>query len=145
MLFLGDLTSCIKFANFTLWKNLDYGLYYQNAASNEISDILAADNGVSIFQFITGPSATGHAYADKYTTLKNSLIVGTSGGFDCATDRPPSDDNIALSGNSRRHCGNMRVGVTMPTFSSGGNSAPGKPFAGVKKYQAIMGRFHMEG
>lgn len=141
-----DLSPCVKIANFTVWKNLDYGIYYQNSAPNEMSDILAADNGVSIFQFIAGPSATGHAYADQYTTVKNSLVVGTSGAFDCATDKLPSDDNIELSGNSRRHPGNnMRVGVTMPTFSSGGNSAPGKPFAGVKKYQAIMGRFNMEG
>lgn len=139
------MNSCVKFANFTVWKNLDYGLYYQNSAPHEVSDILAADNGVNIFQFIAGPSATGHAYADQYCTVKNSLIVGTSGAFDCAIDKTPKDDNIALSGNSRKHSGSTRVGITMPTFSSGGNSAPGKPFAGVKKYQAIMGRFHMEG
>lgn len=136
---------CIQINNFQVWKNLDYGIYYNNLVSSVIEGIKAADNGVNIFQFIIGPAAVQHQYENKFAEVFDSLIVGTSDAFDCSTDVPNTNDcNIKLSKQSRSHSP-RRLGITMPTFSSGGNKAPEKPFAGIKAYQAIGGRGYLSG
>lgn len=136
---------CIQINNFHVWKNLDYGIYYNNLVSSVIEGIKAADNGVNIFQFIIGPAAVQHQYENKFAEVFDSLIVGTSDAFDCSTDVPNTNDcNIKLSKQSRSHSP-RRLGITMATFSSGGNKAPEKPFAGIKAYQAIGGRGYLSG
>lgn len=137
---------CVQINNFDVWKNLDYGIYYNNFVNSIIKGVNAADNGVNVFQFIIGPVAKRHLYEDKFARVEDSLIVGTSDAFDCSTDIPNINDcNIKLSGQSRAHIGSKRLGITMPTFSSGGNKAPEKPFAGIKAYQAIGGMAAVSG
>ncbi|XP_061164553.1 fibrocystin-L-like [Saccostrea echinata] len=135
---------CVQINNFEVWKNLDYGIYYNNLVNTVIKGIKAADNGVNIFQFIIGPHAVQHLYEDKFAKVEDAIIIGTSDAFDCTTDVPNTNDcNIKLSKQSRAHSGSRRLGVTMPTFSSGGNKATEKPLAGIKAYQAIGGRAYV--
>ena len=137
---------CIQINNFHVWKNLDYGIYYNNFVNTIVKGVKAADNGVSVLQFIIGPAAVGHLYENKFAKVMDSFIVGTSDAFDCSADIPNNNDcNIKLSVQSRAHSRPKRLGITMPTFSSGGNKAPEKPFAGIMAYQAIGGQAFISG
>lgn len=135
------------YSNFTLWKNLDYGVFYIGSASSSVVNLKAADNGVGVFQFIMGPAALAHRYADKYANVKNSLIIGTSDELNCSTglgDR--SDFNIAVSNEKIKfHSSPLRIGITMPTFSSGSNACPNMPCNGIMSYQTIKGIFKLQG
>ncbi|XP_062600839.1 fibrocystin-L-like [Saccostrea cucullata] len=137
---------CVQINNFEVWKSVDYGIYYNNLVNNVIKGVKAADNGVNIFQFIIGPPSVLHVYEDKFAKVEDSLIIGTSDAFDCTNDVSNANDcNIKLSKQSRAHSGSRRLGVTMPTFSSGGNKATEKPLADIKAYQAIGGRAYVSG
>ena len=95
---------------------------------------------------VLGPGSAGHQYADKYVKITNSLIVGKSTGFDCATDvLDMSDDSISLASNSRPSELNRRLGILFGQFSSGGNKCPEKPCLGIMAYNTIMGHTIIEG
>ncbi|XP_062574409.1 fibrocystin-L-like [Saccostrea cucullata] len=140
------LSQCVKYSYFTLWKLLDYGVFYIGKASHSVENLMAADNGVSVFQFIMGPAALGHNYANKYAKVKDSLIIGTSDELNCSTAQgDQTDDNIAISrGKIQSHSSPLRIGVTMPTFSSGSNACPNMPCSGIMTYQAIKGICHLQ-
>lgn len=135
------------YSNFTVWKNFDYGIFYQGSASSSVRNLKAADNGVSVFQFVEGPPSLSHRFQDKYANVMDSLIIGTSDELDCSTatgDR--SDFNFIKSREKiKSHSSPLRVGVTMPTFTSGGNACPNMPCSGIMSYQAIKGIFHLQG
>ncbi|XP_061168814.1 fibrocystin-L-like [Saccostrea echinata] len=140
------LKQCVKYSFFTLWKNLDYGIFYIGPASSSVENLKAADNGVSVFQFVMGPASLGHNYANKYAKVKDSLIIGTSDELNCATALgDKTDDNIAIGQEKMQfHSSPIRVGVTMPTFSSGSNACPNMPCSGIMSYQAIKGICHLQ-
>ena len=145
--FLAYLKQCTMYSNFTVWKNLDYGIFYLGSASSSVENLQAADNGVAVFQFIMGPASLGHRYQDKYANVKNSLIIGTSDELNCATAQgDKSDFNIQNSrGKVQSHSAPRRVGITMPTFTSGSNACPEMPCSNIMSYQTIKGIFHMQG
>ncbi|KAK3107766.1 hypothetical protein FSP39_021797 [Pinctada imbricata] len=136
--------SCLKYSNFTIWKCVDYGVYINHGTSMVVDQMKLADNKNNIYTFVSGPAALSHAYADKTTTITNSLIVGRSSSFDCTADVIDSNDvNIQLSGNSRPCVGGAHMGIVISTFSSGSNNAPVKPFCGIMSYQAIKGQSYI--
>ena len=131
---------CAQYSGFVLWKNHDFGVYYQNSPSARISDNILIDNRQGIFTHINGPSILAHAISNKVVQIEDNLIIGTSPVYDCANDVSPSTDNMALSPSrpSMAPSGGM-IGVAFPNFMSASNSAPKKPFAGIMKYNAIAG------
>lgn len=141
--------SCIIFNGFTSWKNLDFGFYLQSTASLELKNSVIAENGLGVFTFVIGPSATGHSYADKSATIDDNVFIGKTSSFSESDDVMDSNDlNIALSSDGRspgssRVCG--KYGMSATIFSSGGNSVPEKPFNNIMKYQAIMGLTQLNG
>ena len=52
--------SCTMFHGFTLWKNVDFGIYYNNPSSALIRNNVFVENGVGLFPFIFGPLSKLH-------------------------------------------------------------------------------------
>ncbi|KAL3885610.1 hypothetical protein ACJMK2_025660 [Sinanodonta woodiana] len=129
-----DAHSCTRLANFTLWKNHDYGLYYNNYPNTKLTDNVVIENGVNIFSMVVGPSSLEHQYENKFAHVANSLIVGRTSSFSCSNNDLLSSPGIINGG---------MVGLTWTTFTSGSNNAPVYPLAGIMAYQAIGGTMHV--
>ena len=132
-----------------MWKNLDFGIYYQAGASTVIKNNILVENGVGVFPFIVGPASLGHGFDDKYADITNNIFVGKTSSFDESLDViDSSDHNIQFSSTIRSAgsgspCG--KIAFQMATFSSSGNACPGKPCTGIKAYQAIRGVTRVDG
>ncbi|ESO84871.1 hypothetical protein LOTGIDRAFT_131466, partial [Lottia gigantea] len=134
--------SCVQFSNFMVWKNGDFGIYYNSERSVEVKGVVAADNQVGIFTFVVGPSAVGHVFGDKMAAIEDTLVIGHTPSFDCAVDRlDPTDANVELSEQGRSF-GNGTggvVGMSTTTFNQGSNNAPEKKFINIMAYNSING------
>lgn len=102
------LPECSKIANFLIWDNLDYGIFTHPMSSIVLSNIMLIDNQQSLLPHIWRPHALTHEAADKYLILKDSLIVGTSPGYDC------SDNSIT-----------PYARIPYPSFTTNVKRAPG--------------------
>ncbi|KAL3886654.1 hypothetical protein ACJMK2_026634, partial [Sinanodonta woodiana] len=129
-----DVHSCTRLANFTLWKNHDYGLYYNNYPSTKLTDNVVIENGVNIFSMVVGPSSLKHQYENKFAHVANTLIVGRTSSFDCSYNGLLSP-SVEMNGGM--------VGLVWTTFTSSANSAPVHPLASIVDYQAIGGTMHV--
>ncbi|KAK3107032.1 hypothetical protein FSP39_005622 [Pinctada imbricata] len=139
--------TCVRYSNFEVWKNANYGLYVNGKPSMRISGIKSADNGVGVFTFIHSPPAVAHLFENKDSLIHDSFFVGRSDSFDCTTDVVDSKDpNIMISNkNGGQKCDTSRyIGVVMTSFMSSSNNAPEKPLCGILSYQAIAGLSKME-
>ena len=83
------IPGCSMISGYLTWRNLDYGAFIYPKVSVIVDSVVAVDNTVGLFPNIWGPSALTHATANKFFTLRNSLIVGTSSNYDCADDIIP--------------------------------------------------------
>ena len=134
---------CHLYNGFTLWKNLDFGLYYIHTPSLEVRNSIFVENGVGMLPFVMGPSSTGHQMADKYANIINNIWIGKTSSFDNSLDRADtSDHNIQLSVFARgdgswARCG--KIGLQMTVFTNGGNGITSHPFTGIMSYQTIKG------
>lgn len=132
--------SCVKFAGFTTVKCPYFGIYYNSGPSLNISNVCIGDSAVGVFPMVIGPSATSHAFADKYVSITDSLIIGKSSAFDCTSDvLDTSDQNIRLARTSRPSNINKRIGTVTGQFTSGSNKCAEKPCVNIMAYQAIKG------
>ncbi|XP_048254422.1 fibrocystin-L-like isoform X3 [Haliotis rufescens] len=136
-------TTCIYLANLLLWRNYDYGIYYNQAASLKAKFIISIENGIGIFPMVVGPSALSHQTSDKFVEVTNSMFVGQTSSFDCDVHKfDSSDDNFKLSSQARSFAhgaDTSMVGLLFPQFTQGSNNAPEKPFISVMSYNAISG------
>ncbi|XP_045037491.2 fibrocystin-L [Desmodus rotundus] len=135
------LPGCSLIQGFTVWMCWDYGIYFQTTESVYISNVTLVDNGMAIFSMIYMPTAISHQISSKTVQIKNSLIVGSSPGFNCSDVLTNDDPNIELSAahRSSRPPSGGRSGICWPTFASAHNMAPRKPHAGTMSYNAISG------
>ncbi|XP_045717230.1 fibrocystin-L [Phyllostomus hastatus] len=135
------LPGCSLIRGFTVWMCWDYGIYFQTTESVYISNVTLVDNGMAIFSMIYTPAAISHQISSKKVRIKNSLIVGSSPGFNCSDVLTNGDPNIELSAahRSSRPPSGGRSGICWPTFASAHNMAPRKPHAGTMSYNAISG------
>ncbi|GFN92106.1 fibrocystin-l [Plakobranchus ocellatus] len=141
-------STCVTYNGFTLWKNFDFGIYYNNKPSVILKNNWFIENGIGIFPMVIGPSATFHDYADKYCEIKNNIFVGKTSSFSYTDDvMLPSDKNIKLSqrgrGAGNETCG--KIGIMMTTFTSSFNGSPFKPLMDIMAYNAIGGRTMVDG
>ncbi|WAR05573.1 PKHL1-like protein, partial [Mya arenaria] len=140
--------ACVKFANFTVWKNHDYGMYYQNGFNFVAENNAFIENQNGLITFVLGPSAVSHQKADKTVDVIDNLFVGQTNAFDCDKDvQPDLDDNYMLAVKARPSLapdGGM-VGLIFPNFYQKSNNAPGKPWKGCMAYNSIGGLMRMSG
>ncbi|KAL4228553.1 Fibrocystin-L [Mactra antiquata] len=133
---------CTKVANFTVWKNQNFGIYYQNPASLVVDNCAMIDNTNGLFTIVMGPPSLDHLFANKYVNVQSSTFVGQSSGFDVDIDEiDKSDDNYKLAAfaiPSNLPNGGMS-GLVVPNFMSATNNAPGKPFRNAMSYNSIGG------
>jgi hypothetical protein len=136
---------CTMLANFTIYRTFDFGLYVQTVASVKVMNYLSIDNQLGLFPMIIEPSATGHLREDKVFEISQSTFVGRSSIYDC-TDTL-SGTNFDLSGEGRSWATESggKIAFSWPTFASGSNGAPSKPWPGIMSYNAISGILKVSG
>ncbi|XP_077992871.1 fibrocystin-L-like [Glandiceps talaboti] len=142
MYYPDGLSGCSKISNFLVYKSFDFGIWFHPKCSIEMSDIILVDNTCGVMPMVYGPAALTHITSDKFVSMSDSLIVGTSPSFDCTTDVPDSgNDNIRQSSGNRtpRTPTGGKVGFTFASFSSGTSGAPFFAFHGLMQYTAISG------
>uniref|UniRef100_A0A8C4N397 Polycystic kidney and hepatic disease 1 (autosomal recessive)-like 1 n=1 Tax=Eptatretus burgeri TaxID=7764 RepID=A0A8C4N397_EPTBU len=138
----GDgLPGCSLVREFLLWRCWDYGIYLQVPGSVMLSNVSLIDNGMAIMTIVYGPPAISHHHSSKEVSIRDSVIVGSSPGFNCSDQLTNTDPNIRISRihRSPRPPQGGRSGICWPTFSSAHNGAPAKPHAGLMSYNAISG------
>ncbi|XP_054620387.1 fibrocystin-L-like isoform X2 [Dunckerocampus dactyliophorus] len=135
------LPGCSLIRSFFLWKNFDYGVYFQSFMNIMVANVTLVDNGMGIMPLIFGPPSLSHAYDDKWVHVENVLLVGSSPNFNCSDTLATSDFNIAITQDHRapRPVNGGRSGICWPTFGSGHNTAPKKPHHTNNNYNAIKG------
>ena len=138
--------------NFLIYKMMHFGIYYQSSCSVYVEGTTLVDNTIGFHAFVFGPSAIKHEYANKEATLRNSLVVGTSGGWDCDKDKIPDKDEAYAQGwrnrgwwigKSEKPTG--RTGVLWPHFGSTFTMYPVKNWHAIKFPGAIRGVLNVEG
>lgn len=138
--------TCVRFAGFTVFKNRDYGIYYNNEPSLELSNNIFSDNVASMFPMVVKPNPLSHECSDKFVSLTNSIFIGKSSGYDCTGETPASGTYINLSGHCRGPTGpsGESMGVMFPQFTGGINNAPEKPCGNIMAYNTICGKMTMQ-
>uniref|UniRef100_A0A8D3DR72 PKHD1 like 1, tandem duplicate 2 n=1 Tax=Scophthalmus maximus TaxID=52904 RepID=A0A8D3DR72_SCOMX len=141
------LPGCSLIQGFFVWRNFDYGIYFQTIMDVVISNVTLVDNGMGVMPLIFAPASVSHMYADKKAQIQNALIVGSSPNFNCSDTLPSSDYNVVNSASHRgpRPLNGGRSGICWPTFGSGHNSAPVKPHHLNNNYNAIKGLMTVKG
>uniref|UniRef100_A0A3Q2Z1Q4 PKHD1 like 1, tandem duplicate 1 n=1 Tax=Hippocampus comes TaxID=109280 RepID=A0A3Q2Z1Q4_HIPCM len=134
------LSGCSLIRDFFIWRNFDYGIYFQTIMSITVSNVTLVDNGMGIMPMIFEPPSLSHLYADKKVRVENAVIVGGSPHFNCSHTLDANDFNT-ISSNFHRAPRpiNGRSGICWPSFASAHNNAPVKPFPGNINYNAING------
>ena len=139
-------TNCSRFDGFQIYRAYSYGIYTQTDCSIEINNCVLVDNSIGIFTMILRPDPVAHQFANKFTTITNSLLVGMSDSFDCSVDQKTDDFNLQTSPGKPWFVGDKgRVGVSLPLFSQDDNMWPEKPFHLAKKYPAMYGEARITG
>uniref|UniRef100_A0A8C5F806 PKHD1 like 1, tandem duplicate 1 n=1 Tax=Gadus morhua TaxID=8049 RepID=A0A8C5F806_GADMO len=135
------LPRCSLIRRFTVWKSYDYGIYFQTASNVIVAGVTLADNGLGLMPLVYSPPSLPHLYADKTIRVRDSLVVGTSPGFNCSDGVPMEDFNIRESSSERgaKLPDGGRSGLGWPWFESGHNAAPFMPHHGNSNYNAIRG------
>lgn len=81
-----EIEGCSMLSGYMTWRNFDYGIFLYGEPSVIIDNVISVENTVGMFPNVWGPHALSHPTADKYVIVRNTLIVGTSPGYDCAHD-----------------------------------------------------------
>ena len=133
---------CNMFSGFKLWKNIDYGMYYNNENSFLLSGSVLADNQVDLFSMMIGPSALGHICEHKTAEVTQSVVIGRTSSMDCSEEKP--SDTMSYYSLSN-HCrgvsgpGGEKLGILFPLFTEKTNKAPVKPCANVQASNSLCG------
>ncbi|XP_061682368.1 PKHD1 like 1, tandem duplicate 1 [Syngnathoides biaculeatus] len=138
----GDgLPGCSLIRRFFVWRNFDYGIYFQTHMSVRVANVTLVDNGMGIMPMIYAPPSLSHQYADKKIRVENAVLVGRSPHLNCSDTLDAGDFNIFSSRLHRapRPVNGGRSGICWPSFASAHNAAPIKPHHGNINYNAIRG------
>ena len=136
------------FSGYNLWKNVDYGVYYNSRNSVKIeSCVFAYNHGVDIFPMVFGPSSVAHLCEHKTVEVTDSIVIGYSSSMDMWFDAVPAETYIGLSSHCRgvRGPGDEKLGLVFPQLTQGFNKAPEKPCAGVISYNSLCGSMTITG
>ena len=138
-------TPCTLVSNFTIYHTFDFGVYVQTEASVHVMNYLSIDNQLGVYPMVIKPSATAHQYANKYFKISQSTFVGRSSIYDCQDTLSGLNIDLSEQGRSWTSEGDGKVGFSWPTFSTGDNGAPTKPWANIMAYQALYGLLTVTG
>ena len=141
------LTGCSAVVGFYVWRAWDYGVYIQVKSSIVVRDVTSMENSVGLLAMVIGPSSTSHDLADRTVLVHHATFIGASHARNCEDAMTNEDANVRLSKNGRswRTESGGNIAVSWPTFESGSNGAPEKPFNGIMSYNAINGLMMVEG
>jgi hypothetical protein len=125
-------SDCTKISSFTIFKSVHYGVYYQASSNIIVDSNIIIDSQINVLAKVVFPSILSHQTSNKYSIIRNSLIVGKSRDFSCSKDLVPNDFNSfhartirAFGAGSR---GSGKIGIVWADFSSAPNGAPFKPW-----------------
>ncbi|KAH9519161.1 Fibrocystin-L, partial [Bulinus truncatus] len=138
---------CVAYSGFLLWKNFDFGIYYNHYPSLVIKNNILIENGVGIFPMIIGPSSAEHKYENKFVDINNNVLIGKTSSFSENLDHlDGGNEQVKFSSLNRGHgsskpCG--KIGIQIVTFTSGTNAAPKKEFTLLKIHPSIKGSMYL--
>ncbi|XP_071946022.1 fibrocystin-L-like [Antedon mediterranea] len=136
---------CTQIANFFIWKNWDYGVFFQISSSVVMTDLVLADNNIGVMPFVIWPSSLSHKAVDKFVRMESSFIIGTSPFFDCyELQNQPENAGQSAKQRAPRGPDNGNAGFVWANFMSGDNGAPFFPFHGIHNYPAIAGSTRLQ-
>ena len=138
---LGSALKCVSISGFTIFKSVNWGIYYQNPPSVIFDSNVLVDNKVGILPYVLGPGLMTHMLTGKTVTFSNSIVVGRSSRFNCLTDSASASDlNMISAWKSTPFGSGVNgkgvVGVTIGNFIGSNNKAPIKPWF-VKAFYLI--------
>ncbi|XP_061122944.1 PKHD1 like 1, tandem duplicate 1 [Syngnathus typhle] len=135
------LPQCSLIRDFFIWRNFDYGIYFQTIMSITVSNVTLVDNGMGIMPMIYAPPSLSHQYDDKKIRVEDAVVVGGSPHFNCSHTLDADDFNTISSNLHRapKPSNGGKSGICWPSFASAHNTAPEKPFPGNINYNAIKG------
>ena len=121
----GSKLTCVSISGFTVFKSVNWGIYYQNEPSVIIDSNILVDNQVSVLSFVLYPNMIQHILSGKTTQISNTIFVGRSSSFDCLNDVVPSDFNAQYTKLMNAYGGgadgNGLVGLTIGNFIGADN------------------------
>lgn len=129
---------CVTISDFTIFKSVDYGIYYQNNQSLVIDSNILVDNQVGIFGMVLQPPSVSHVFGNKTYSISNTIVVGNSPFLNCSTDLKPVGVNaqyatlIQAIGSGVNSTG--KIGIVWPNFLSSQNGAPTKPWFVINSF-----------
>lgn len=135
------LISCASMTGFTVFKSVNYGLYYQNAPKVILDSNVLVDNQVGLFAIVIEPNEISHAVENKTIHITNTIIVGRSSSFNCTSDLKPNDLNnkkalgMRTFGSGANGLG--MTGLAIGNFLGETNKMPKKPWYKPKNVQTF--------
>ena len=125
-------SDCTKISSFTIYKSVHYGIYYQDGSNIVVDSNIIIDSQINVFAKVVFPSILSHQTSNKYTLIRNSLIVGKSKDFSCTKDLIPNDFNslyaTTITAFGAGLNGRGKIGIAWADFNSATNGAPFKPW-----------------
>ena len=137
---------CTQLTNFVVYRNWDFGVYFQTESSVRVVNLLAIDNKMAVFPIVLKPRSLSHEFENKYVEILESTIVGRSSSFMC--DSKPLDNgnyNLSDAGRSWTSPDGGVIGISFASFLSHDNRAPYKPFTKSMSYNSIRGHMTIKG
>ncbi|XP_052830942.1 fibrocystin-L [Octopus bimaculoides] len=139
-------TECVKYTGFQISRCTDAGIYHNNRPGFIVEKCIFIENSLGVFPFVIGPPSLTHQTSSKEVVIRDSTFVGLTSSYDCSIDRlSKADPNIAYSSLSRSNTDGWTVAIVCPTYTSGSNKAPDKPFFNIMSYPAIDGVMKIHG
>ena len=137
-----ETATCIKIANYKLYKNYDFCLFMHAGASIIAQDVLCVDNYNGIFGWTFGSNPVMHDIDNKKATYKNVIIDNWSTHMTCE-DLSIRDNaeigRVTPKSRAIRTPSGGGFGVIIPDNTQKKHKWPGKPIYFAETYSSLHG------
>jgi hypothetical protein len=125
---------CVLMSTFTVFKSVNWGIYYQNPQAVIFDSNVLVDNRVGVLALVIEPNEVTHEPTSKTVKIRNSIFIGRSSSFNCTTDVSPTDFNskwalsIRAFGAGPEPNESGMIGLVSGCFLGAQNKMPKKPW-----------------
>ena len=142
---------CARFSGFSVFRSYGYGFYSQTVCSVILENSVLVENKVGFFPMVFEPASDKHETEDKFTIIRNSLLVGETEHYDeCGSEwiDDKARPNIDLASNGLAFTSPVTEGhiaISWPLLNSHGNLAPLMRFHLSKAHVSLYGHMKASG
>ena len=143
--------NCTRFSGFSIIHSYGYGFYTQTDCSVIVENSILVENKVGFFPMVLKPESDKHEAAEKFSTIKNSLLVGETEHYDeCGAGwiDDTANPNIDLASSGLAFTSPVTQGhiaISWPLFSAHGNLSPREKFHHAKSHPSLYGHMEVSG